>query len=45
MLLDRRRFVAGLSAVLTRAQLEALYQASVETLTDTDTGSTAFLPG
>jgi iron complex transport system ATP-binding protein len=31
--------------VLTRAQLEALYHAPVETLTDTTTGKAAFLPG
>jgi iron complex transport system ATP-binding protein len=31
--------------VLNRAQLEALYQAPVETLTDTGTGASAFLPG
>jgi iron complex transport system ATP-binding protein len=31
--------------VLTRAQLEALYGAPVETLTDTASGQTAFLPG
>jgi len=31
--------------VLTRAQLEALYHAPVETLTDTMTGKAAFLPG
>jgi iron complex transport system ATP-binding protein len=31
--------------VLTRAQLEALYGAPVETLTDTTTGHAAFLPG
>src|SRR5882757_7313841 len=32
-------------AVLTREQLEALYGAPVETLTDTTTGHAAFLPG
>jgi len=31
--------------VLTRAQLEALYRAPVETLTDAATGKAAFLPG
>ncbi len=31
--------------VLTRAQLEALYGASVEALTDPQSGGTAFLPG
>ena len=31
--------------VLTKAQLEALYGAPVETLTDTATGTAAFLPG
>jgi iron complex transport system ATP-binding protein len=33
------------ASVLTRAQLEALYGAPVETLTDPATGGTAFLPG
>jgi iron complex transport system ATP-binding protein len=33
------------ASVLTRTQLEALYGAPVETLTDTATGHTAFLPG
>ena len=33
------------SEVLNRAQLEALYQAPVEKLTDTATGAGAFLPG
>ena len=32
-------------SVLTRRQLEALYGAPVETLTDTATGAAAFLPG
>jgi iron complex transport system ATP-binding protein len=32
-------------SVLTRSQLEALYGAPVETLTDTATGAAAFLPG
>jgi iron complex transport system ATP-binding protein len=32
-------------SVLNRAQLEALYRAPVETLTDTATGKAAFLPG
>jgi hypothetical protein len=31
--------------VLTRTQLEKLYGAPVETLTDAATGTTAFLPG
>jgi hypothetical protein len=31
--------------VLTREQLEALYRAPVETLTDATTGKAAFLPG
>ena len=35
----------AVASVLTRAQLEALYQAPVETITDTATGATAFLPG
>jgi iron complex transport system ATP-binding protein len=35
----------AVGSVLTRAQLEALYQAPVETLTDTATGKAAFLPG
>jgi iron complex transport system ATP-binding protein len=33
------------AAVLTRAQLETLYGAPVEVLTDTASGGTAFLPG
>ena len=32
-------------AVLNRTQLEALYGAPVETITDTATGKIAFLPG
>jgi hypothetical protein len=32
-------------AVLTRERLAELYGAPVETLTDTATGHTAFLPG
>jgi iron complex transport system ATP-binding protein len=35
----------GVRDVLTRAQLESLYGAPVETLTDDATGATAFLPG
>ncbi len=35
----------GVRDVLTRAQLESLYGAPVETLTDAATGATAFLPG
>ncbi|HEY2228157.1 MAG TPA: ABC transporter ATP-binding protein, partial [Xanthobacteraceae bacterium] len=35
----------GVRDVLTRAQLESLYGAPVETLTDGATGATAFLPG
>jgi iron complex transport system ATP-binding protein len=35
----------AVGAVLTREQLEALYEAPVETLTDTATGKAAFLPG
>jgi iron complex transport system ATP-binding protein len=31
--------------VLSRAQLEKLYRIPVETLTGTDSGKTAFLPG
>jgi iron complex transport system ATP-binding protein len=35
----------AVASVLTRTQLEELYGAPVETLTDTATGHTAFLPG
>jgi iron complex transport system ATP-binding protein len=35
----------AVGTVLTRAQLEELYRAPVETLTDTATGKAAFLPG
>jgi iron complex transport system ATP-binding protein len=35
----------AVKSVLTRAQLEALYGAPVETLTDTASGAAAFLPG
>jgi iron complex transport system ATP-binding protein len=35
----------AVGAVLTRERLEDLYRAPVETLTDTATGHTAFLPG
>jgi iron complex transport system ATP-binding protein len=35
----------GVRDVLTRSQLESLYGAPVETLTDEATGATAFLPG
>ena len=46
LLRDGERIAEGaVGDVLTRAQLEALYGAPVETLTDTATGSTAFLPG
>ena len=46
LLRDGERIAEGAVAeVLTRAQLEALYGAPVETLTDTATGATAFLPG
>jgi hypothetical protein len=31
--------------VLTRARLEDLYRAPIETLTDSTSGSSAFLPG
>src|SRR5262249_54532815 len=40
------RFAEGaVGQVLTRGQLEALYRAPVETLTDSASGGTAFLPG
>jgi iron complex transport system ATP-binding protein len=35
----------AVAEVLTRAQLEALYGAPIETLTDSATGASAFLPG
>jgi len=35
----------AVGTVLTREQLEALYRAPVETVTDTGTGKAAFLPG
>ena len=35
----------AVGTVLTRQRLEALYQAPVETLTDTASGASAFLPG
>jgi iron complex transport system ATP-binding protein len=46
LLRDGERIAEGKVAdVLTKAQLEALYRAPVETLTDTAAGQTAFLPG
>jgi iron complex transport system ATP-binding protein len=46
LLREGQRLAEGKVAdVLTRAQLEALYSAPVETLTDTASGTTAFLPG
>lgn len=46
LLRDGERIAEGpVREVLTRAQLEALYRAPVETLTDTAAGQTAFLPG
>jgi iron complex transport system ATP-binding protein len=46
LLRDGERIAEGAVAeVLTRAQLEALYRAPVETLIDAATGATAFLPG
>jgi iron complex transport system ATP-binding protein len=46
LLRDGTRIAEGTVAnVLTREQLEALYQAPVETLTDPATGRAAFLPG
>jgi iron complex transport system ATP-binding protein len=46
LLRNGERIAEGAVArVLTRAQLEALYGAPVETLTDTASGGTAFLPG
>jgi iron complex transport system ATP-binding protein len=35
----------AVGTVLTREQLEALYRAPVETVTDSGTGKAAFLPG
>jgi iron complex transport system ATP-binding protein len=46
LLRDGRRIAEGtVASVLTREQLEALYRAPVETLTDPSTGRAAFLPG
>ena len=46
LLRDGVRIAEGaIGAVLNRAQLEALYRAPVETITDTATDRTAFLPG
>jgi iron complex transport system ATP-binding protein len=46
LLRDGQRVAEGkVSDVLTRDQLEALYEAPVERLTDTATGAAAFLPG
>ena len=46
LLREGQRLAEGKVAdVLTRKQLEALYGAPVETLTDTASGTTAFLPG
>jgi iron complex transport system ATP-binding protein len=43
---DGRRLAEGnVREVLTQAQLEALYGAPIETLTDRETGATAFVPG
>jgi iron complex transport system ATP-binding protein len=46
LLRDGTRIAEGpVASVLNRAQLEALYGAPVEQLTDPDTGGAAFLPG
>jgi iron complex transport system ATP-binding protein len=46
LLRDGTRIAEGaVTEVLSRAQLEALYRAPVETLTDPASGRTAFLPG
>jgi iron complex transport system ATP-binding protein len=46
LLRDGARIADGaVGAVLDRSQLETLYRAPIETITDTQTGSTAFLPG
>lgn len=46
LLRDGTRIADGaVGEVLSRAQLEALYQAPVDTLTDTASAKTAFLPG
>jgi iron complex transport system ATP-binding protein len=46
LLRDGQRIAEGaVGAVLTRAQLEELYGAPVETLTDPASGASAFLPG
>jgi hypothetical protein len=45
LLRDGTRIADGpAAAVLNRDQLEALYQASIERLTDHTTGAVAFLP-
>jgi iron complex transport system ATP-binding protein len=46
LLRDGRRIAEGpVADVLTRARLEELYGAPIETLTDPASGITAFLPG
>jgi iron complex transport system ATP-binding protein len=46
LLRDGERIAEGpVGKVLTREQLEELYRAPVEMLTDPATGGTAFLPG
>jgi len=46
LLRDGTRVADGpVTSVLNREQLEALYQATVECLTDPDSGAVAFLPG
>jgi len=46
LLRDGARLAEGpVAQVLNRAQLEALYGAPVEQLSDADTGGAAFLPG
>jgi hypothetical protein len=40
-----RRVGGAVDMVLNRAQLESLYRAPIETITNAQTGSTAFLPG
>ena len=46
LLRDGARVADGpVTAVLNREQLEALYHATVERLTDSDSGAVAFLPG
>ena len=42
---DGQRLADGpVASVLTRERLEDLYRAPIETLTDTATGASAFLP-